>query len=88
MYVLFLLILLVVLIVKKPSIVETMYAPYKENHLITSKLDYNNYLCSTRLKCNSKNKDCKQKCISIPLVNQRPQNTHPNSVKPIKFVTW
>lgn len=81
MSVILLILLLIVLIIKKPSFIETFsnFTATKDRYM-----DYTNYLCNTRVNCDS----CKERCISVPLVNQRPQNTHPNSVKPIKFVTW
>lgn len=78
-----LVILLVVLIIKKPSIVEN-FASF--NATRSRYKDYTNFLCNTR---NTKRTITKQpKCISIPLVDQRPQNTHPNSIKPLGFVLY
>ena len=91
MLILFLLIILVSLILKKPSAIETFcnscllinnYGLFKSDY--KNYKDYDNYLCNTR----NKSADGKTPCVSIPLVEQRPLNTHPNSVKPLKFVTW
>lgn len=80
MFILALLILLVILLIKKPSIVED-YAPFIQNNKLY--MDYTNYLCNTR-RTKGKDND-NSKCISIPLIEQRPQNTHPNSTKPLDF---
>ena len=102
MLTLILILLITSLIIKKPTIVENLItgtSPMasgscnKENcgeSRLSSSLytylgkkykDYTNYLCNTR-------NNSTKKCISIPLVDQRPINTHPNSVKPLKFYNF
>ena len=91
-----LLVLLIAVILKKPTIVEdfcntcgfsgTKPGSFKES-LNNKYVDYTNYLCSTR--DNKKAEPIKDSaCISVPLIDQRPINTHPNSVKPLNFVAW